>query len=144
MSPNVLGIAPNLLISQDSSLYHLFYFLIIYFNWRIITLQYCDVFCRTSTWIGHRYAYVPHPERPSHLPTHPIPLGCPRAPTLGAPLHALNVPWSSILHMVTYMFQCSSLKSSHPPLLPLNIKVFSLYLCLFCLPACRIIMYHLF
>ena len=28
MSPNVLGIAPNLLISQESFLYHLFYFLI--------------------------------------------------------------------------------------------------------------------
>ena len=29
-------------------------FLIIYFNWRIVTLQYCDGFCHTSTWINHR------------------------------------------------------------------------------------------
>ena len=28
-------------------------FLIIYFNWRIVTLQYCDGFCHTSTWISH-------------------------------------------------------------------------------------------
>ena len=52
-----------------------------------------------------------HPETPSHLPPHPIPLGCPRAPALGALLHALNLHWSSILHMVIYMFQCYSLIS---------------------------------
>ena len=36
----------------------LFEFLSI-FNWRIITLQYCIGFCHTSTWISHRYTYVP-------------------------------------------------------------------------------------
>ena len=25
---------------------------IIYFNWRIMTLRYCDAFCHTSTWIN--------------------------------------------------------------------------------------------
>ena len=39
-------------------------------------------FCHTSTWISHRCTCVPHPEPPTHLPTHPIPLGCPRAPVL--------------------------------------------------------------
>ena len=29
------------------------------FNWRIITLQYCDSFCHTSTWISRTYTYVP-------------------------------------------------------------------------------------
>ena len=29
------------------------------FNCRIITLQYCDSFCHTSTWISRRYTYVP-------------------------------------------------------------------------------------
>ena len=43
---------------------------------------------------------------PFHLPPHPIPLGCPRAPALGALLRALNLHWPSILHMVMYMFQC--------------------------------------
>ena len=32
---------------------------IISFNWRIITFQYCDGFCHTSAWIGHRYTYIP-------------------------------------------------------------------------------------
>ena len=31
----------------------------IYFNWRVIALQCCDGLCHTSTWIGHRYTWVP-------------------------------------------------------------------------------------
>ena len=54
-------------------------------------------------------------------------------------LHALNSHWSSILHMVMYMFRCYSLTSSHPLLLSLNPKVCSLSLCLLCCPAHRII-----
>ena len=61
---------------------------------------------------------------PSHLPPHTIPLGCPRAPTLGTLLHALNLHWSSILHMVIYIFQCYSLKSFHPCLLPESKSLF--------------------
>ena len=38
-----------------------------------------------------------------------------------------------------YMFQCYSLKSSHPRLLPQSPKICSLHLCLFCCIACRII-----
>ena len=45
-----------------------------------------------------------HPESPTHHPPHPIPLGCPRALVWSALLHALNLPWSSILHMVMCMF----------------------------------------
>ena len=80
----------------------------------------------------------PHPEPPSHLPPHPIPLGCPSALALSAPFHAWNLDWSSISHMVIYMFQCYPLKSSHPCLLPQSPKVCSLYLCLFCHLAYRI------
>ena len=75
-----------------------------------------------------RVHMCPHPEPPSLLPPHPIPLGCPRAPALSALLQASN--WSSVLHMVMYMFQCYSLKSSHPLLFPLSPKVCSLHLCL--------------
>ena len=74
-----------------------------------------------------------HPEPRSHLPPHPIPLSCPRAPALGALLHASNLHWSSISHIVMYMFQCYSLISSHPRLLPHGPKVCSLHRCLCCL-----------
>ena len=51
------------------------------FNWRIIALEYCAGFYHTSTWISHRYTYVP--SLLNLLPTpHTIPpsLGCHRAP----------------------------------------------------------------
>ena len=83
--------------------------------------------------------YLPHPESLFQLPLYPIPLGCPRTLTLGAMLHASNLHWSSVLHMVMYMFQCFSFKSPHPYLLPLIPKVYCLCLCLFCCPACRIV-----
>ena len=31
----------------------------LFINWRIIALQNFFVFCQTSTWISHRYAYIP-------------------------------------------------------------------------------------
>ena len=68
---------------------------------------------------------------PISFPTH-IPLGFSRALALSALLHASNLHWSSVSHMVLYMFQWYSLKSSHPHLLPHSPKVCSLYLCLFC------------
>ena len=42
---------------------------LIYFNWRLITLQYCGGFCHTLTWISHGCTCVPHPDPPS--PSHP-------------------------------------------------------------------------
>ena len=112
---------------------------IIYFNWRRITLQYCSGFCHTLTWISHGCTCVPHPEPPSLLRPHPIPQRSPSALALSALSHALNLDWSSISQMVIYMFQCYSLKSSHPRPLPQNPKVCSLYLCLFCCLAYRVI-----
>ena len=71
------------------------------FNWRIITLQYCDGFCQTSTWVGHKYNVLPtHPKPHSRLPPHPIPLGCLRPLALGALRQASNAHWSSIWYVL--------------------------------------------
>ena len=51
----------------------------------------------------------------------------------------IELHWWSISHMVMYMFQCYSLTSSHPLPLPQSPKVCSLYLCLFCCLAYRVI-----
>ena len=68
--------------------WHIIYFchiffsfkILIYFNWRIITLQYCDFFLPMHQHDSATGIHVsPHDEPPSHLPPHPIPLGCPRA-----------------------------------------------------------------
>jgi len=76
-------------------------------------------------------------ETPPHLPPLPTPSCCHRA--LASPHHALNSHWLSILHMVIYMFQCYSLKTSHPLLPLLCPEVCSSCLCLLCCPACRIV-----
>ena len=55
----------------------IYLFSFIFISWRLITLQYCSGFCHTLTWISHGFTCVPHPDPPSHLPPHPIPLGLP-------------------------------------------------------------------
>ena len=76
---------------------------------------------------GVHVSPIPNPLLP---PSHPIPLGCPSSPALSALFHAWNLDWSSISHMVIYMFQCCSLRSSHPHLLPQSPKACSLYVSL--------------
>ena len=56
------------------------FFLIFFISWRLITLQYCSEFCHTLKWISHEFTCIPHPDPPSHLPLHPVPLGLPSAP----------------------------------------------------------------
>ena len=41
---------------------------------------YCSGFCHTLKWIIHGFTCVPHPNPPSHLSLHLIPLGLPSAP----------------------------------------------------------------
>ena len=114
-------------------------FFLPFLNWRLIILQYCSGFCHTLTGISHGCTCVPHPEPPSYLPPHPIPLGGPSAPALSTLSHASNLDWQTISNMIIYMFQCYSLKLSHPHLLPQSPKVCSFYLCLFCCLAYRVI-----
>ena len=51
----------------------LVYFLFIYLNWRLITLQYCSEFCHTLTWISHSCTCDLHlePPLPPPSPSHP-------------------------------------------------------------------------
>ena len=66
---------------KKPQLFIIFIFLFIFFiSWRLITLQYCSGFCHTLTWISHGFTCIPHPDPPSHLSLHPIPLGLPSAP----------------------------------------------------------------
>ena len=47
--------------------------------------------------------------------------------------------WHFVSYMIVYMFQCHSPKSSHPLPLPQSPKGRSIYLCLFCCLAYRVI-----
>ena len=111
----------------------LFLNLFVYFNRRLITFQYCSGFCHTLTWFSHGYICIPHSESPSNHPPHPIPQGCPNTLALSA------LDWSSISHVIISMFQCYSLKSSHPHFLLQSPKDYSTHLCLFCCLAYRVI-----
>ena len=113
--------------------------ILIFFNWRLITLQYCGGFCHAFTLISHGCTCVPHADSPSQLPPHPIFQGHPNAPALSILSHVLNLDCRSISHMIIYMFQCYSLKSSHPCLLPQSPKDCSLHLRLFCCLIYRVI-----
>ena len=66
----------------------------IYFNWRLITLQYCIGFA---------------------IQWHPL-------------YHASNLDWRFVSHMLIYMFQCHSPKSSYPRPLPQCPKDCSIHL----------------
>ena len=70
---------------------------------------------------------------------HTIPLGHPSAPALSTLSHASNLDWRFVSHMIIYMFQCHSPKSSHPCPLPQSPKDGSIHLCLFCCLTYRVI-----
>ena len=83
------------------------------FYWGIIALPYCVGFCHTSTWISHKFTYIPSLLSPAHLPPHPAPLACHRA------LAELPVSHSKFALAIYFtsdndMFLCYSLNSSHP------------------------------
>ena len=76
-------------------LYFLNFFSFIFISWRLINLQCCSGFCHTLTWISHGFTCVPHPDPPSCLPLHPIPLGLPSAPALSTCL--MHPTWAGDL-----------------------------------------------
>ena len=47
-------------------------------------IYFCTGFCPTLKWNSHGFTCVPHPDPPSHLALHPIPLGFPSAPGTSA------------------------------------------------------------
>ena len=122
-----------------SILFLFFKYKFIYFNWRLITLQYCIGFAIHWHELAMGIHVCPHPEPPSHLLPQPIPLGHPSAPAPSILYHASNVDWWFISHMILYMFQCHFPKSSHPRPLPQSPKDCSTHLCLFCCLAYRVI-----
>ena len=57
------------------SFFEFFFSKFIYFDLKLITLQYCRVYCKTLTWISHGCPWVPHPEFPLPPPSSSHPSG---------------------------------------------------------------------
>ena len=118
-----------------------FYFILNFILFLNFTILYW--FCKISKWIHHRYTCVPHPEPSSLVPPHTIPLGHPSAPAPSIQYCALNLDWRLLPYMILYVFQCNSLKSSHPLPLPQSPKDCSIHQCFFCCLVYRVYCYHL-
>ena len=75
----------------------------IYFNWKLITLQYCIGFAihqHESTTGIHAFPIL---SVPSLLPPCTIPLGHPSAPAPSIQYHALNLEWQLVSYMIFYI-----------------------------------------
>ena len=70
----------NLWESPPTSCFPVSFFFFFLFLFFFIIFFYCSGFCHTLKWNSHGFTCVPHPDPPSHLPLHPIPLGLPSAP----------------------------------------------------------------
>ena len=112
--------------------FYLFLFLFFLLYNIVLVLPYIDL---NLPWV----TCVHHPETPSHLPSHPIPLGHPTAPAPSTLYHALSLDWWFVSHMIIYRFQCRSPTSSHLHPLPQSPKDCSIHLCLFCCLTYRVI-----
>ena len=108
-----------------------FFFPFILISWRLITLQYCSGFCHTLTWISHGFTCVPHPDSPLPPPSPSHPSGSSQCTSPEHLSHASNLGWWSVSPLIVYLFQCYSLRTSHPRLLPQSPKVCSVHLSLF-------------
>ena len=94
----------------------LFFFLILnlfIFNWKVIALQCCVHFCHTSTWISHRYTYVP-----SHLNLPPIWTSLPHSTRSHCSSFSQRTRLGSLCYTVTshYLFQTWLCLSFNPSL----------------------------
>ena len=98
-----------------------------FFYWRIIALQNFVVFCQTSTWISHRYTYIP-----SFLNLPPISLPIASLQVDREPLFGFSEPYSKFPLAIYFTYGNVSFHitlSIHLTLscpLPMSISLFSM------------------
>ena len=82
---------------------HIYIYKFLYFNWRLISLQYYIGFAihQHESVTGVHMFPILSPLTPP--PPHTIPLGHPSAPAPSILYHALNLDWQFISHMILYV-----------------------------------------
>ena len=115
-----------------------FKFKFIYFNWRLITLQYCIGFAihQHESGMGVHVFPILNPPPTSLLVP---PSGSSQCTGPSNLYPASNLDWRFVSYMILYLFQCHSPKSSHPLPLPESKTLFYIHLCLFCSLTYRVI-----
>ena len=93
---------PNKMVAQNE----IHFFFLIFFI--------CSEFCYTLEWNSHGFTCVPHPDPPSHLPVHLIPLGLPSAPGPSACL--MHPTWAGDLFHPRYYTCFDAVLLKHPTL----------------------------
>ena len=86
----------------------------IYFNWRLITLQYCIGFAIHQQESATGVHLFPILNTPSHLPPNTIPLGHPSAPAPSIQYCASNLDWR-FFH-IWYYTSFNAILPNHPTL----------------------------
>ena len=86
------------------------FFKSIYFNWRLITLQYCSGFCHTLTWISHGCTCVPPSQTPLPPPSPSHPSGLSQWTSFEGPVSCIE------LGLVIYFTYGNIFVSNHPTL----------------------------
>ena len=129
---------PNLQVALGSLFIYLFLkFKLIYFNWRLITLQYCigSATHQHESAMGiHVFPILNSPLTSLPVPSlRVIPVHQPQASCI------LHRTWTGDSFFILYMFPWHSSKSSHLHPLPQSPKDCSIHLCLFCCLAYRAI-----
>ena len=98
-------------------------------------LLYIIFFYMNQPWI---YMYSPsRTPLPPRSPPHPC--GSSQCTSPEHLSHTSNLGWWSVSPLIVYLFQCDSLRRSHPRLLWQSPKVCSVHLCLFLCFAYRVI-----
>ena len=91
---------PLLLLPSIFANIRVFFFFFFFFIFYFLD---CSGFCHTLKWNSHGFTCVLHPDPPSLLPLHPIPLGLPSAPGPSACLmHPTRVLFNESVHCIRW------------------------------------------
>ena len=82
--------SPMLYHAEPHGSFFFFFLLFPYFNWRLITLQYCVGFYHTLTWISHGCTCVPPSWTPIPPPSQPHPSGLSLSASFGCPASCIE------------------------------------------------------
>ena len=83
-------------------------------QWSFFFFFICSEICHTLEWNSHGFTCFPHPDPPSHLPLHPLPLGFPSAPGPSACL--MHPTWAGDQFYPRYCTCFDAVLLKHPTL----------------------------